>query len=706
MTSQTSNSFPLPKTDVLSLYIKSGIMLAPCVGTTTIPARKRFQLTPFDPSFTPKAENYQAILQHRYVVIDVDPRSYKTLESGEKDKPLSRLFYDLGLNMEKTIQNTFVVRTPSGGYHIYFTKLETFKIKQNLKGYPGLEFKDRWITAAGSYRRMPKKKDGYYTIHKNNPSLVVPCPEALLALLIREDDVNIEVEGLVSDHPAMVKKFICYCKETEPAIEGANGDSRTFHVAAIGKNWGLKASTTAELMLEHFNPRCRPTWSETDVRSKVENAYAYGYMPIGAQSVDQDFDALPQQVDEEKLKWHIGANDTLKKTRNNLMNLLFKVNNAPCKNMVRYNEFNHEIELIKKPVWHKDNSVWGDSDAIQAACWLSMNKGYEVPTNIIHEVILHEARTRAYHPIRDYLSALKPISEHNLLDTWLNRYCGTPINKYTSFVGRKILVAAVARVFNPGCKFDHILVLEGHQGLGKSHLCQTLAEPWYSDASLDIRDKDSVSILQGNWIVELAEMAVLGKPGIENLKAFITRQVDRIRPAYGRTVENFKRQCIFFGTINPEKQGYLKDPTGNRRFWPVALKHFDLHKLREERDELWAQAVAAFKKGENIYVEGRETAAMIDAEVIKRQQEDPWFELLETYIEGHYMEHCPEGSEYCVVLPAQLYEDALNGSAAKITTWDASRIANILVRLGFEKTGSSKQNKRSSEYIRLFESFL
>jgi predicted P-loop ATPase len=705
MTSNHGNT-TTQNADVLALYIKAGIMLTPCIGNTTLPAKKGFQNTPYDPSFRPQTANYQAILSHRIMVIDVDRRAFTP-----GDKPLTRLFKDLQIDCKGLFDNTFVVATPSKGYHIYFSKPENMKIKQHLKDYPGLEFKDRWIMAAGSYRDMDKKPKGAYAIHNGTPANLSPVPDKLLALLIRDDRVDIVEEGLVSNHPSNIKAFIQFCQTTEPAIQDQNGDPRTYAVACVGKGKGLSRDKTLEIMLEHFNPRCNPTWPIPDMTKKVDNAYAFGHLPLGAMGVEEDFKEPPQNEPTEKLRWDryapkkgqkIGA---LKNTRNNLANILFKAPKAPCRSLFQFNDFSHNIELTQRPPWHKEGAAWDDSDAVQLAQYLSNHHAYEVSTNMIHETVHAESKRRSYHPVKDYLNSLTYDPKKPILDNWLSTYCGAPDTRYTRFVGRKTMIAAVARIFQPGIKFDHVLILEGKQGIGKSLLCATLSSPWFSDAHFDVKDKDSIALLQGHWLVELAEMTVLSKSAVETLKAFITRQVDKMRPAYGRTVQEFKRQCIFIGTINPERQGYLKDPTGNRRFWPVTIDEPNITKLREDRDQLWAEAYLYYKRGESIYIPDRETQQLVEREIIKRQQEDPWFEVVEQFIEANYSDYVPEDGDMCIVLPSELYENALGGQNAKITNYEASRIANILVRLGFERLTDSK-NKRTSKYVRPIDQFL
>ena len=680
------------------MYIKCGIMLTPCVGSTNLPARKGFQHTPYDHSFVPAIDtNYQALLNNRILVIDIDPRAF-----AEGDKPLGRLLSDLQLN--KPFKDTFIVKTPSGGFHIYLSKNEGMKIKQNIKDYPGLEFKDRWIMAAGSYREGVKgKPDGGYAIEQGTPANISPCPDVLLALLVRKERVDIVEEGLVSNHPSNIKAFIQFCQTCEPAIEKQGGDPWTYRVACLGKGKALSRDKTLEIMLEHFNPRCIDPWPIPDITQKVDNAYAFGHIPLGG--VEQDFSEPPQDDPGETFTPNLNKDGSYKKTRNNLEIVLFKIKGAPCKGLVQYNEFSHNVELRHRPVWVKEGALWDDSDAIQLACYLSSHHKIEVSVNQVHEAIHNEAKRNSYHPVKNYINALKYDPANPILDTWLSRFCGAPDNPYTRFVARKVLIAAVARIYQPGIKFDHVMVLEGKQDIGKSLLCATLASPWFSDAHFDVKDKDSIALLQGHWIVELAEMGVLNKASLETLKAFITRQVDKMRPAYGRTVQEFKRQCIFIGTINPEKQGYLKDPTGNRRFWPVPMGVVDINGLREARDQLWAEAYYYYSKGESIYIQDQATQDLVDREIIKRQSEDPWAEVIEKYVETNYSDYIPEGSMYCIILPSELYENALGGSNSRITNYEATRISNILVRLGFERATDEK-NTRTSKYVKPVEMFL
>ena len=211
----------------------------------------------------------------------------------------------------------------------------------------------------------------------------------------------------------------------------------------------------------------------------------------------------------------------------------------------------------------------------------------------------------AFHPVREYLSALVWDNKARVESLFID-YLGADDSPYTKAVSRKSLVAAVARVFNPGCKFDYVLVTVGKEGIGKSTLIKKLGLEWFSDSFTGVQGKEAFEQIQGVWILEMAELAGLKKAEVEQIKHFISKAEDRYRVAYGKRTDNFPRQCVFFGTTN--SRDFLREATGNRRFWPVdtleqdPTKSFDTDLTLDEISQIWAEAVHLYKAGEKLYL--------------------------------------------------------------------------------------------------------
>lgn len=286
-------------------------------------------------------------------------------------------------------------------------------------------------------------------------------------------------------------------------------------------------------------------------------------------------------------------------------------------NIIRYDENLQSIVLndltgmldVNGPLpWRQVKPGWGDADLACAKVYFEQVYGLWSPTKFKDALVAVVSAERVYHPIKEYFEALAWDGVERI-DRLLIDYLGADDTPYTRAVTRKTLVAGVARIYQPGAKFDSILVLNGPQGIGKSTLFARLGGKWFSDSLTigDMKDKSAAEKLQGYWILELGELAGIRKVDVETVKSFISRVDDKYRQSYGTTVESHPRNNIIVGSTNSES-GFLRDITGNRRFWPVRVTGgtkysvFDL--TQPIVDQIWAEAISKYHDGEELYLKG------------------------------------------------------------------------------------------------------
>lgn len=274
---------------------------------------------------------------------------------------------------------------------------------------------------------------------------------------------------------------------------------------------------------------------------------------------------------------------------------------------IAYNLLTDSVDVRGSLPWPRIKQGWSDNDMSQLNSYISSRYGIYAPMKS-KDALITVASERQFHPIRDYFASLPAWDGVKRVETLLTDYLGAEDSEYTRAVTRKTLAAAVARVHKPGVKFDSVLILNGMQGVGKSTLFSRLGGEWFSDSLTltDMRDKAAAEKLQGYFILELGELAGMKKADIETVKSFISRRDDKYRASYGITVESHPRQCIIVGTTNAEN-GFLRDITGNRRFWPVSVRgdteRKPWHLQKEEIGQIWAEAMAIWKAKEPLYLE-------------------------------------------------------------------------------------------------------
>jgi predicted P-loop ATPase len=321
---------------------------------------------------------------------------------------------------------------------------------------------------------------------------------------------------------------------------------------------------------------------------------------------------------------------------NELGNLTLILQNDENLKAIVYNQQLDCLEIKGEVPWNHPTKYWRDADDAQLVSYVDEHYG-NFSQRFYQIALARVADDRSYHPIREFLASLPAWDGVKRVDTLLIDYLGAEDNAYVRAVTRKTLCAAVCRVMHPGCKFDSMLVLNGPQGIGKSTLIAKLAGEWFSDSLnlSDTRDKTAAEKLQGYWILEIGELAGLRKAEVETLRSFLSRQNDIYRASFGRRTTPHPRQCVFFGTTNAET-GYLRDTTGNRRFWPVktpgSLARHPWDLTEEDIKQIWAEALEYAKAGEKLYLEP-ELQDVAKTEQLKAMESDEREGIVVSYLQ-------------------------------------------------------------------------
>lgn len=372
-----------------------------------------------------------------------------------------------------------------------------------------------------------------------------------------------------------------------------------------------------------------------------------------------------------------------------------------------FNDLKHTPTLTGFPPWHMDADgdvlpAWDDHQVMRAQVWIQRHatSGLAVSFDTTAKAAEVVARKRLFHPTRDWIMGLE-WNGADKLDSWLPEYLGAPDTDYVRKVGRCTLIGGVARIMEPGCRFDTVLVLEGPQGAYKSTAVEIMGGEWYLDGlgSEGKLDREAVIAMAGYWVIELAEIDYqLRSNNASAVKAFLSRRTDTYRPLYGRSALQAPRQSIFVGTTN--KDLYLIDSTGNRRFLPVPIftkgGEPNAHPLTYVMPQLWAQAYIQWKAGERYWFEGRKELEMVEGEADERYIPD----LLDTMVE----QCCREGAGWRTPVTTPDVTTYLMDHWECTRNWKGlvERVSAVLKRFGYWREHNSRRNPEGGWMPRQF----
>ena len=623
--------------------------------------------TPVDARWTTRAYRTEDVLAHvraggnaglqltgRSLVVDVDPRAFPSGETLDTENPFGRLCGEAGLDPEAFTRTL----TGSGGLHLHMTKPEDVAIVGSLKDFPGVEFKTRGqqVVAPGSvhpngcaYRLLP---DWMGDVGCE------PAPDALLELIARPsvgktsaNDVHLEpaevarVLDAIGDVDGyddwLAVLMACHKVSGGFALKECQAWSWDGDEETVARKWSGFDAGRAEGSVGWGTLKriCRGNGGELSVLDDLERG------DPAEQFVDDlpDNPRLPAATNRTELASRrgrglklVGRGNDMRADSKSFENALIAAENMPC--VPRWNEFKEVVEFEGDLPWGEEygreltdhvRRLVREFFMVQHSQW-----AYEPSSEAVFEALMTAAYKRKFHPVRDYLDGLTwngvPRARRLFADGF-----GCADDAYTEEVSKAFLLGAVARARKPGWKVDAMPVISGPQGTGKSTGFRVLAgDDWFSDSELgDMKGKDAAINLRGTWVQEIAELDKMSNADVSTMKAFMSRAVDKYRSPYDRVAGEHPRQTVFVGTVNDD--GYLRDDTGNRRYWPLeqrAGSTVDLDWIAASRDQLWAEADALLSAGETTNLP-REMWSEAGERQERQLTLDPWQEAIQTFIE-------------------------------------------------------------------------
>ena len=582
----------------------------------------------------------------------------------------------------------------------------------NRRVAPGLDVKTRagQIVVAPSMHRSGQRY-----------AWVVPMMPTTLPDAIYERIRKPRVAPVVPLRPAkrsgdVYERARAYVAKLPPAISGSGGHATTFGAARAIAGWVAKGLSAADgwALFCDYNGRCHPPWTERELRHKWDDAMRADRIPEYEDREDprraspprreaegEHDETVPEAQGEreapateatstetreptwrERMLWSIDGKGGIPRAVKHPENVVVILRYHPAwAGRVRLDTFAQTV-TVREPPWHDTHRPadatplrpWTDADTVRLSAWIRREIGADLSVEICERAISVAGETSPYHPVREYLESLRWDGTLRLREAPA-RYLGAEDMSLARHALRWWMIAAVARAFRPGVKADNVLILEGVQGLRKSSALRALASPaWFTDTPIDLQSKDAYLSLQGRWIVELAELESLRGAESSRAKAFFSSPSDTFRPPYGRRMVTVERCCVFAGTCNDSS--YLRDQTGNRRYWPILCQRIDVEALLRDRDQLWAEAYEAFQGGAQWWPSTPEEHAAAEEAQAQRTESDEWENVIAHYLSRHLNLEPTVG---------ELLADAIGLSKED---WDRKaqmRVASVLGRLGWTR---------------------
>lgn len=613
--------------------------------------------------------NWGIATGHRLVVIDVDRKN-----DVDGELSLKELEAELG-----ELPHTLRADTPTGGYHLYFECAEELQNSVSKLGR-GVD-----IRATGGYVVCPPSTVARGAYKWADDSLPIEkLPEAWATKLV---SISKKKSGKRHDRPV------------PDAVIGESGrNNHLFKVGCSVRSSGASSQTILALLLTENTERCYPPLDEAEVKAISESVARYEAPPPPPDNATAEPPPEAHHVNAGRTDDWITLLDSSKtgpkSTVGNMVTILS--NHDDWAGILAYDEFLESPVLLKPPPFALDygggrgKGELEDADDGRIATWLGRNYHISPSVSTIMTAVLTVSKNNPIHPVREYVQGLRWDGTERI-SSWFSKYLGVKQSKLIEQVGRWFLISMIARVFKPGCQVDTVVIFEGVQGSFKSSMLRILASPWFTDELPNIKDAQAVGQnLRGVWLCELGELTAILWQSNETVKRVLSQREDRYRPSYGRRVRAFPRQCVFAGTTN--RDDYLSDPTGHRRWIPVRVGTIDLPALQRDRDQLLAEAYEAFISGGVWWAQDDQERKELADRAKSREAGDAWHPVIAEYVSSERVQNRlyqravdPEGCQCAYITVAEILSECLKLDPGRWGKSETMRAGDVLRSLSWRR---------------------